>query len=591
MSRFNLLEENWISVIVDENGRSKEVSLLDFFENSHNYIAISGQTKTQDFALMRVFLAVLHTVFSRFDAYGKKYACIELDDRYFQINEIEDEDEYKYDSNLFETWKNLWNRGSFPKIVTDYLLKWKDHFYLFDDRYPFFQVLEDDISGDNIKSKSAGKIYGKNMNRTITESENKIALFSPKYSANSNKDILTYQELARWLISLQSYFGLADKTVFNKDKYKTSKGRAYDLGGVYFEGKNIFETLMLNLVLDNSKFSTIYTKNKKQKPSWEYSGKENIERYFTENNPDNLSQLYTNWARAIYIDQDTDIKKAFSLQVVKLPDLDHKDYFLEPMTIWKFNKEGENRQAYTPRKHQANQALWKSFGLLVTDSDGLSEINYRKPIIMKWLNEIKETIGDYDLSINSISMQDDGNATSWVPTDEVYDYLRVHEEILTDLSDEGWTPRIRDAIEETKKVIDFRYKIFLSDIAQIRNDKTSNFVKQEIEKMYYIIDQPFRNWILSIKIKDNKDKKVIEWRKILVKLVIDEVETLVEHAGPRDYTGIIVTNKSKDIDNDSNPKEKSKDVGTIKNIATSYNKFNYWIKKDMNMLGGKDGKK
>ena len=73
MSEFNLIDEPWISVITDYKGNTKLVGLKEFFENAHNYIAIAGDMPIQDFAIMRFLLAILHTVFSRYDAFGKVY--------------------------------------------------------------------------------------------------------------------------------------------------------------------------------------------------------------------------------------------------------------------------------------------------------------------------------------------------------------------------------------------------------------------------------------------------------------------------------------------------------------------------------------
>ena len=66
LGRYNLLYKNWISVI-DKDGNSKKVSLMEVFKGANNFYDLAGDTKTQDFAVMRILLAVLHTVFSRFD--------------------------------------------------------------------------------------------------------------------------------------------------------------------------------------------------------------------------------------------------------------------------------------------------------------------------------------------------------------------------------------------------------------------------------------------------------------------------------------------------------------------------------------------
>ena len=67
---FNLLDEPWIKVI-DGDCRIHEVSLTGLFEHAHDYQDLCGELPTQDFAMLRLLLAVLHTVFSRYDENAK----------------------------------------------------------------------------------------------------------------------------------------------------------------------------------------------------------------------------------------------------------------------------------------------------------------------------------------------------------------------------------------------------------------------------------------------------------------------------------------------------------------------------------------
>ena len=197
MGRFNLLDEPWISVVTDYKGTTKEVSLKEFFNNAHLYIDLAGDMKTQDFAILRLLLAVMHTVFSRFDAHGKKYDYIELDDRFKQVEKIEEEDVKDYTEDLYNTWFDLWESEKFPGIINEYLEKWRDRFYLFDEKYPFFQVIADDIKKPKINKSKPTEIAGKNINRLISESGNKSAIFSCKYEYQGNKDFLTYSQVTR----------------------------------------------------------------------------------------------------------------------------------------------------------------------------------------------------------------------------------------------------------------------------------------------------------------------------------------------------------------------------------------------------------
>ncbi len=67
--------------------------------------------------------------------------------------------------------------------------------------------------------------------------------------------------------------------------------------------------------------------------------------------------------RGIYIDPEYDLNKPFSFEIVKLPEINHQDNFLEPMTTWKYNTTG-SKNSYTPRNISWIQSLWRSFGLL-----------------------------------------------------------------------------------------------------------------------------------------------------------------------------------------------------------------------------------
>lgn len=552
MSRFNLLDEPWISVIVDEKGHNKLVSITDVFKHASEYKALAGDMKTQDFALLRILLAVLHTVFSRYDIQGNS--------REFDSGE---DDEYYFNKETMNIWREVWNSKKFPDAVFKYLEQWHDRFYLFDDKYPFLQVLKQDIDSKKLGGKSPSEISGKNINRLISESNNKIAVFSPKDNVDNNKSSLTEAQLARWIITLQSYVGLADKTMFGTEKYKASKGWLFDLGGIYIEGENLFGTLMLNCVL----VGEMQSPEKKQKPCWEYSGAENIENSFYETFIDNISQLYTRWSRAIYINPDISIDKPISVSIVKLPDINHKDAFIEPMTVWQYNKERENKDKYTPRKHKVEESMWRSFGLLTLQDSDDGILKNHKPGIMEWLNKISKDIEGSSISLQAVSMKDDGNATSWVPTDEICDTLHVDEVVVTDNSDNGWVGRINNEVEYTRSAIGFIYRQFLLDICEIRNrnkDDATKYADKCISHVYFLVDQPFRQWLANIKPKDSMNERCIQWRNTLHSILINEAKGMLENATLRDFTGRPVVQSEKE---------------STKNIVTAYSIFTSRLKK------------
>ena len=556
MPRYNLLDEKWIQVASKDT--VEKVSIKELFAGAAKYKELAGDMKTQDFAVMRVMLAILHTVFSRFDSNGDPYEFFEVDkESFLQIGELEEIDLEDYEDALYQTWIDIWNAKEFPKVVYEYLEKWRERFFLYDDKYPFFQVtkevLKENAGIDPDVKKGGGNFFGKNINRLISESDNKTkyAIFSPKEI--DNKEYLRDDEVVRWLITLQGYTGTSDKQKVGAAK-TYSKGWLYDLGGVYFRGNNLFETLMLNFVIVHSENNNLL---KVQKPCWETDSLEkHVEAYFY-SGIDNISALYTAWSREIFIDPNHTESDKFACFIAKIPEIEHSDAFLEPMTVWRYNKDGEYKGKYRPRKHNANQSMWRNFGLLTGVGEGT-----RKPGVIEWINKLDDIsdsvepgLAKENITLCAVSMIDDGNSASWVPIDEVEDSLNFKERVLVDTGDNGWIIRINKTIIYTKKTIDSALKKFITDLLEIRNMSKSGYSKY-LEQFYFRIDLSFRKWIESIDIDNDKDAKEIEWRNILKKAMKEYVDELVSSSGLRDYKGIETSTG-------------------VKNIATIYNSFLY----------------
>ena len=563
VGKFNLIDEPWISVMVNDKGETKLVSLQELFDHAEDYKGLAGDNRTQDFAVLRLILAILHTVFSRLDDQGQAYDCLDLDDRYLPAGPVEgNHNQRKYGQDLLKTWLFLWEAQEFPTIVQDYLKVWHDRFYLLDDKYPFYQVKESVIDSSHLhKKRKPTSLSGKTMNRRISESGNKTAMFSPK-GDDKSKEQLNYDEVTRWLITFQGYSGTADKTVFSDDRRDTSltnaKGWLYDIGGLYLEGDNLFETLMLNLILIHPRPEYRFNL---EKPSWEQDDQVLVDQYLSGHRPDNLADLYTNWSRAIHIDEEIDIAKPFQMSIVKLSEIPHQDNFLETMTLWRYNNSGPNKDSFTPRKHPVNQSLWRSYGLMnLKDSQGE---NQRRPGIMDWYTGISKRIDKDRVRIVAVTLVDDGNATSWSPVNEVFDRLGVNQALITDLEDQGWVEYIYSTVEKTKDVIDRTYRYFLKQVKTIRQlPPKHQFVDQEVSQAYYEIDRPFRTWLSSIEALENKDMKVIDWQNQLYQLLQNQAQKVVDEAGQRDYKGLV-------------------DDDRVKNIFTAHNYFTHQLKEKL----------
>ena len=92
---FNLLRERWVRVRT-QDCTVQEVSLTDALLHAHAYVDLAGEMPTQDAAMLRLLLAVLHTVFSRVDGNGVPAPFEEPRD-------------------ALQRWGELWQLGHFPE--------------------------------------------------------------------------------------------------------------------------------------------------------------------------------------------------------------------------------------------------------------------------------------------------------------------------------------------------------------------------------------------------------------------------------------------------------------------------------------------
>ena len=258
---FDLLRESWVRVRLQDY-RVEEVSLMDALLYAHEYRGLAGELPTQDAAMLRLLLAVLHTVFSRVDVDGRDAPLENAEDALIR-------------------WNELYRLGRFPEApVRDYLTRWEDRFWLFHPERPFWQVPEAKIGTEYTASK---------LNGELSESSNKLRLFSSY--AGEGKAGLSYAQAARWLLSVNGY---DDTSAKPKGKGLPSVGAGWlgKLGYIQANGENLFETLMLNLTLlqDGTK---PWGENH---PCWELEKPRSAERTESEQ-PDKPAQLLTRRSR------------------------------------------------------------------------------------------------------------------------------------------------------------------------------------------------------------------------------------------------------------------------------------------------------
>lgn len=537
---FNLLTEPWLKVI-DLKGKEQEVSLVTLFKNASSYARLAGEMQAQDLAILRLLLAILTTVYSRFNAQNENYDWLTTDPQTFLVTDSDQEDyEDDGDDDFLATWQDLFEQGCFSQVLFDYLNAYSDRFDFFDEKRPFYQVNKEDYNSlvDKKKAiniaKPKGTVAVKQLNRTVSESGNSRDVFSPRDESNKNQ--ISLPELIRWLISYQNFTGVTDKTkVMSADKFSASGGWLYSLNPIYAQENNLFKTLMLNLSF-NTENSLV------QKPIWEYdSPLQYINHLFSDQRPDNLAELYTNWSRVLHLEfTDSEVL----IFAAGLPKVEVSSPSIEPMTTWKFDDKNNTLRPQTRWINSLEKSMWRDFGSYVrTNLNAASGLVY-VPGEIVWLNKLKRkqliTINQ-ELNLRSVSLVNDGNASSQMPAAQISENMQIRAGVLFDDNldkRQYWPGRIQDAIELTQAVGKKAY-LLGRNIGNLRDsDLAANVANQISIKFYDRLNYPFYSWLASLKNDEDRDEKVNAWKQTVKDIAFALANDILQNAGPREIKGV-----------------------------------------------------
>ncbi|AVK64113.1 type I-E CRISPR-associated protein Cse1/CasA [Lactobacillus sp. CBA3606] len=535
---FNLTTDPWIKVIERQTNQTRTVSLIELFEHAQDYRQLAGEMHAQDLVVLRFLLAILTTVYSRFDADDEQYDWLITSSDSAQslvVDEMADETDIQKD--LLATWRQLNQAGHFSAAVTTYLKQQTKRFDFFGER-PFYQVTTKDYDALVPKNKQIaagkGQVALKQLNRRISESNNTPALFSPK--AGETKNELALDELVRWVMTYQNFTGVTDKTkVVTDEKFSNSAGWPYRLNPVFAKGTSLFETLMLNLILVNKRDEMApYTL---QKPVWEYP---TVSAYIDERKqqlqPDNLAALYTTWSRILHIEWDEAGQP--TIFSAGIPIFAADNALIEPMTTWRLDKKTNDYRPAVKGLRSLGIAMWRNFGqyVKVRQADDSHE-----PGIVIWLRTLKEKeiiSHSKPLILNSVALISDGNATSQAPAVEVVDDMQLQADVLFDPeSADYWPLRIEDTIELTQ-TIGTDYYHFATDVGRIRNLDVRTFANGMSAKFYEALNEPFKAWLADLTGDDNREEKINLWKQTLESIVVQAVDETLQISSPRDIKGI-----------------------------------------------------
>ncbi|MFB9523584.1 type I-E CRISPR-associated protein Cse1/CasA [Streptomyces cremeus] len=325
---FNLVSSAWLPV-QRLDGSTDELSLLEVFAQAPDLRRLVGDLPTQDFALLRLLLAIIH------DAVD---GPAELDD-----------------------WAELWESAAPFSAIPEYLDGHRDRFDLFHPDTPFYQVADLRTAKDDIAS----------LNRLVADVPNGEQFFTMR---RSGVEQLSFAEAARWLVHAHAFDPSGIKSGMTGDP-RAKSGKVYplgvgsigNLGGVFAEGSSLQQTLLLNLI---AFAEGIVEQQKGDQPVWRRApftaAASDAERLAA--GPTGLRDLYTWQSRRLRLHTDGTNVTGVVLGYGD-PLTPYAPWKLEPMSGWRRSVAQEKKQGrplvYMPRQHDPSRAAWRGLGALL----------------------------------------------------------------------------------------------------------------------------------------------------------------------------------------------------------------------------------
>ncbi len=522
-NQFNLIDEPWI-LVREPDDQVQKVSIRKLFKQAQSYTELAGETAPQDFAVLRILLAISVVVLMRWDENGNR----EL---------LDDEDD------AFDRWKCVWKQGHYPSNAVDqYLDEVKDRFWLLSDSYRFMQHEIAKQGTTNLASKLIGD---------ISESANKSRLFQSR--SGDAKIKIAPDAAARWLINLNAFDDNAYKPSkqFNEDiksgrrkKDSVSPGIGWvgKLGAIYAKGGSLFETLMLNsILLKNGKdFWSEYV------PQWEKDNEEILERNRVIQ-PNDFCALMTFPSRRLWLNSDQDG------MIIGVSEVGG-DYFLkenalvEPFTLWKnTDPKKKKMNEFVPRRHDESRLLWQDFQAIVYPTQESKTI---RPGVVDWVEELeKEDAYPSTVQIEFVAPAVVYGDKDFFITDLTSRSMILYSELLA----QGSASYRKMIVEEINR-IDKMAKaagVLAKHVEQSLGKEGDTLSKENREGVKYIyqkVNEPFTRWIAAINPSEYTTKQMLfedhlnKWHRYAYQIGIQFSNQLVGQAPLYGLFGRTITN-------------------------------------------------
>ncbi|OFO21444.1 type I-E CRISPR-associated protein Cse1/CasA [Corynebacterium sp. HMSC056F09] len=520
---FNLLDEPWIKCM-DGTNQPVSLSIRDIFSGRGDAYKVVGDSPTQDYAVLRVLLAI----------FWRAHA-LELVESYAG-NNWEDFDWPEWFDDLRDQLVN----EKRDDVVLDYLEGFEDRFDLLSPSAPFMQVAD-------LHTKSGAT---RPVSFIVPEAADDF--FTMRTA--EGRESLALDEAARWLIHTQAFDFSGIKSGAEGDP-RVKGGKGYPIGtgwtgrtgGTIVLGEGgILETLILNTppsaVLDSQEGGAVHADT----PVWEREPDTAAQRPGSNDDigavPHGAVDLATWQARRIRLFFEGD--RAVQVLVSngdRIPDAG-KNVMGDPMTPYRYspNQSKKGTPAYYARPYDPTRTMWRALDALIAleDDPGFDNGKNKAPKRPRNLSNLAELEADGYLDKNLldlalVSMEYGPQESSVASTFTATIGLPL---VVLRADDTGRKVRnaVRTSAEKTGKAA-ISLGWFAGQLL-VAAGGDYEFGSSTADRFYARLEPLFLAWMAGLN-SDNAGTGQIDWQKQLREQVLRDARELLRGAGTKAIVG------------------------------------------------------
>lgn len=497
---FDLLARPWVRV--RGPGGVEEVSLVDAFTRAHEFEALGGEIPTQDAALLRLMIAILHRAVEPVKGYPH------------------------------ERWARLWRAQTLPMdLIAPYLERWRHRFDLLDPRMPFLQV------AGLRASKTSGLV------KLIADVPDGRPFFSTRAGAGAALSSISFAEAARWLVHCHAYDVSGIKTgAVGDDRVKG--GRGYPIGTgwagrcglVILEHQTLRDALLLNLVLTPRDSDA-----EPDLPVWE---REPLTAAVETNHaaPHGAVDLMTWPSRRVLLHHDgSDVTDVLISNGDRITSQNR--HTVEPMSGFRRSPNQEKTlgttPVYMPYRHDPSRALWRGLAGLLADRVSGGAVRSQAPDRLPpenlgWLSVLRgERVLDPDLPIRlravgmSYGTQDSSVETTYD------DALRLHVAVATDAHLRATALAAAGAADDAVQQL----ASLAANIARAGGRVADGPRDDARDTGFARLDEPYRRWLSRLHADADTQSSSLEWQRTARAVVLSVGTDTIAAGGEAAWKG------------------------------------------------------